>query len=56
MACFKRGTRWVLDPQSLGYGFGVAGRSLDFVGHEKGIDHKIVPGAGVLPPEGWIVN
>ena len=28
----------------------------DFVGSEKGIDHKIVPGAGVLPPEGWRVD
>ncbi len=30
--------------------------SLDFVGSDKGIDHKIVPGAGVLPPEGWRVD
>jgi hypothetical protein len=30
--------------------------SLDFVGSEKGIDHKIVPGAGVLRPEGWRVD
>jgi hypothetical protein len=34
----------------------VANFCLDFVGNEKGIDHKIVPGAGVLPPEGWIVD
>jgi len=30
--------------------------SLDFIGSEKGIDHKIVPGAGVLQPEGWRID
>ncbi len=30
--------------------------SLDSVGSEKGIVHRIVPGAGVLPPEGWRVD
>lgn len=34
----------------------VANFSLDFVGSEKGIDHKVVAGAGVLPPEGWRVD
>ena len=34
----------------------VANFSLDFVGSEQGIDHKIVTGAGVLPPEGWRVD
>lgn len=34
----------------------VANFCLDFIGSEKGIDHKIVPGAGVLPPEGWRVD
>lgn len=58
----KRGMRWVLDPQSLGYGAlmdGIhvtANFSLDFVGSEKGVDHRTAPGAGVLPPEGWRVD
>jgi hypothetical protein len=34
----------------------VANFSLDFVGSEKGIDHKLVAGAGVLQPEGWRVD